>query len=157
MCPKSFPISGTMNQSAWRSGLARTRGSRASTTSCWRCSPPSSVSPWRAGPQSCTGWENLLSHFNALQVCPVNIYFFSFDDTWAGSLLCLSWDQLQEVGWCTCKFGRHTKNTKSVTNCFFFLEFQIELRVSNYFGFLESPFLKKVSFVNFGGSVALNL
>ena len=49
-----------MNQSVWRSGLGRTRGSPASTTSCWPCSPPSSASPWRAGPLSCTGWGNQL-------------------------------------------------------------------------------------------------
>ena len=52
---KPFLNSGTMNQSVWRSGLGRTRGSPASTTSCWPCSPPSSASPWRAGPLSCTG------------------------------------------------------------------------------------------------------
>ena len=54
------PCSGTMNQSAWRSGQGQTRGSPALTTSCWPCSPPSSVSPWRVGPPSCTGWEKQL-------------------------------------------------------------------------------------------------
>ena len=48
-------VKGTTSRSAWRSGRARTRGSPASTTSCWPCSPHSSASPWRAGPLSSTG------------------------------------------------------------------------------------------------------
>ena len=56
-------VKGTTSRSAWRSGRARTRGSPASTTSCWPCSPPSSASPWRGGHPSCTGWGKNLDHF----------------------------------------------------------------------------------------------